>query len=1207
MALQDYKFLSCCLFFIVITTLEVTLASADAIQGCGGFVEASSSLIKSRKSTDAKLDYSHITVELRTLDGLVKDRTQCAPNGYYFIPVYDKGSFVIKIKGPQGWSWDPDQVPVLVDHTGCNGNEDINFRFTGFSISGKVVGAVGGESCSSTNGGPSNVNVELLNPSGDLVSSVLTSVAGSYSFTNIIPGRYNLHASHDDLTIKVEGSTEVELGFGNGEVDDIFFVSGYDISGLVVAQENPILGVHFYLYSNDVKEVHCPQGSGNAPGQSTALCHAISDADGTFKFKSIPCGVYEVIPYYKGENTVFDVSPPSVVVTVKHDHETISGKFQVTGFSVGGRVVDANGKGVDGVKIVVDGLERSITDKEGYYKLDQVTSKQYLIEATKEHYKFEKLINLMVLPNMASIVDIKAVSYDVCGLVQTVDSGYKVKVALTHGPQNVKPQMKKTDDSGYFCFEVPPGDYRLSAIAATPETTPDLLFSPPHIDVNVNGPLLSLKFYQAQVNVRGSVTCKEKCDSSVSVALVRSDTKNNEERQTVGLTDQSSEFLFQNVLPGKYGLEVKHLSKGAISGEDKWCWEQSSVLLNVGTEDVEGINFVQKGYWVNLVSTHDVDAYLHQSDGSHVNLKIKKGPQRICIETPGVHELHFVNSCILFGSLPVKIDTANALPIYLRGEKYLLQGQIRVQLSSQNSVGQLPENLSIDILNDEGTVIDGSTARFVVTENEESNTALYEFEVWANPGERLTFVPRDTWSKMEKKILFYPRQHQVKVAHDGCQASVPPFSGRLGLYIEGSVSPPLPDVIIRIKAAGDSRNAQIKKNELAFETSTSKDGLFIGGPLYDDIPYQIEASKSGYHVKETGPNSFSCQKLGQISVHIHSKEDADELFPSVLLSLSGEDGYRNNSISAAGGTFIFDNLFPGSFYLRPLLKEYAFSPSAQAIELGSGESREVVFQATRVAYSAMGVVTLLSGQPKEGVSVEARSDLKGFYEESVTDSSGSYRLRGLEPDTTYTVRVARKGGFDNSQIERASPESVVVKVGYEDIRRLDFLVFEQPDMTLLTGIVDGNRIKELHQHLRLEVRSASDPSNIESLLPLPLSNFFQVKGLPRGKHLVQLRSALSSSSTLRFESQVIEVDLEKNTQIHVDRLRYKVEDDRHKQELTPAPVYPLIVGVSVIALLISMPRLKDMYQTSVGGVLVPGPSASAKKEVRKTAVRKRTY
>lgn len=40
-------------------------------------------------------------------------------------------------------------------------------------------------------------------------------------------------------------------------------------------------------------------------------------------------GVYELIPYYKGENTVFDVSPPSATVTVQHDHATISEKFQV--------------------------------------------------------------------------------------------------------------------------------------------------------------------------------------------------------------------------------------------------------------------------------------------------------------------------------------------------------------------------------------------------------------------------------------------------------------------------------------------------------------------------------------------------------------------------------------------------------------------------------------------------------------------------------------------------------------------------------------------------------------------------------------------------------------------------------------------------------------------------------------------------------------
>ncbi|KAH7862687.1 hypothetical protein Vadar_008104 [Vaccinium darrowii] len=1201
MAFKFHYLLTSFFFFVITATSHAT---ADLIQGCGGFVEASSALIKSRKPTDAKLDYSHVTVELCTVDGLVKDRTQCAPNGYYFIPVYDKGSFVIKIRGPEGWSWDPDQVPVVVDHTGCNANEDINFRFTGFTVSGKVGGAVGGGSCPNKNGGPSNVKVELLSSTGDLVSSVLTSSTGSYSFTNIIPGKYKLCASRSDLNVEHRGSMEVEVGFGNGLVEDLFFVSGYDIRGSVVAQGNPILGVHIYLYSSDVPSLECPQGPGNAPGERKPLCHAVSDEEGMFTFNSIPCGVYELIPYYKGENTVFDVSPPSMSVSVEHDHATVVPKFQVTGFSVGGRVVDGNGVGVDGVKIIVDGHERCVTDKEGYYKLDQVTSSRYTIEAKKEHYKFDKLKDFMVLPNMASVVDIKAVSYDVCGVVQMVSLGYKAKVALTHGPENVKPQVKQTDESGNICFEVPPGEYRLSALAAKPESAPELLFLPPHVDVLVNRPVLNVEFYQAQVNVLGEVLCKEKCGSSVSVTLVRLGGKSREERKPVYLTDESSAFMFTNVLPGKHRLEVKHTSVKE-SGEDKWCWEQRFIDVDVATDDVKGITFVQKGYWVNVISTHNVDAYMTQPDGSTVNLIIKKGSQQICVESPGVHELQFVNSCIFFGSSSRKIDTSNPLPIYLKGERYLLTGQIHVDSSSLGGVDELPETISVDILNSEGTLLDGTAARLVPSENDKASAAVYEYSVWANPGEKLTFTPQDSRDKAQKQVLFYPRQHVVSVTQDGCQASIPAFSGRPGLYIEGSVSPPLSGVHMRVIAGGDSRYVPLKKGDVAIETVTGTDGFYVGGPLYDDISYSIEASKPGYYVKPVGPHSFSCQKLGQISVRIYSKDDVNEPFPSVLLSLSGEDGYRNNSITAAGGSFLFDNLFPGSFYLRPLLKEYAFSPPAQAIDLGSGEASEIIFQATRVAYSAMGLVTLLSGQPKEGVPVEARSESKGFYEETVTDSLGNYRLRGLHPDTTYTVKVAEKGDLKSSRIERTSPESVSVKVGSDDIRGLDFLVFEQPELTILSGHVEGKRIDELHSHLRVEIKSANDPSKIESVFPLPLSNFFQVKDLPRVKHLLQLRSALPSA-THKFESDVIEVDLEKHTQIHVGPIRYRVEEDFHKQELTTAPVYPLIAGVSVIALFICMPRLKDLYQATMG-VYVSSSNANGKKEVRKPVIRKKTY
>ncbi|CAN8280635.1 unnamed protein product [Cochlearia groenlandica] len=1181
-------------FLLVICT--VYGVSADSIKGCGGFVEASSSLVRSRNGADVKLDFSHITVELQTVDGFVKDSTQCAPNGYYFIPVYDKGSFILKINGPEGWSWNPNKVPVVVDDSSCNNNEDINFHFTGFALSGKVLGAVGGESCVIKNGGPASVNVELLSSDGDAIASVLTSSDGSYLFKNIIPGKYNIRASHPELQVEVRGSTEVELGFANGVVDGIFFVLGYDLKGSVVAQGNPILGVHIYLHSDDVSMVDCPQGFGDASGERKPLCHAVSDADGSFSFKSIPCGKYELVPHYKGENTVFDVSPPVMTVSVEHQHVTVPKKFQVTGFSIGGRVVDGNSMGVEGVKILVDGTIRSVTDKEGYYKLDQVTSNRYTIDAVKEHYKFDKLKKFMVLPNMASLPDISAVSYDICGVVQMFGSGHKAKVALTHGPTNVKPQMKHTDESGTFCFEVPPGEYRLSALAATPKSASELLFLPAYMDVTIKSPLLNIKFSQARVNVHGSVTCKEKCGPSVSVALVG--VAGDREKKTIVLTDESSQFHFSDILPGKYRVEVKSISPKAASEEDSWCWDRSTIDVNVGAEDIKGIEFLQKGYWINIISTHEVDAQIAHPIGSPTNLKIKKGSQKLCVESPGGHELQLSESCLSFGRNTVKIDVSNPQPIHLKAEKYLLKGLVKVESSSTEIESEVPENFIVDMQDVEGSVINSISAKLAT-----DGHGVYEYYTWANLGEKIIFVPRDSRGNLEKKMLFYPKELRAVVSNDGCQVSVSPFTGRLGLYIQGSVSPPLSGVHIKVSAAKASLISSLKKGEVAFETSTLPDGSFVAGPLYDDIPYDTEASKPGYHIKRLGPSSFSCQKLGQISVRVVSKDNAETSIPPLLLSLSGDHGYRNNSISGGGGHFVFDSLFPGNFYLRPLLKEYSFKPSTLAIELGSGESSEAVFEATRVAYSAMGRVALVSGQPQEGVAIEARSDSKGYYEETTSDINGNYRLRGLHPEAAYVIRVSKKHGSANSEIERASPVSVSLEIGYEDMNGLDFLVFEQPETTILTCHVEGKHKEEVNSNLVVEIRSAMDESKIENVFPLPLSNFFQVKGLSRGKHRVQIKSNRhSSSSSYKVESEFIEVDFEKNAQIHVGPLRYSIVADHQSLEVTPAAILPLVIGVSTIALFLSIPRLKEMYQAALGI-----SSLGAKREPRKAVPRKKTF
>ncbi|KAL3685292.1 hypothetical protein R1sor_003314 [Riccia sorocarpa] len=498
--------LSCIVAVFSFLQLAVGVA-ADSIQGCGGFVEASSLLAKLRRPSDPMLDYSLMTIELHTLDGLIKDRTQCAPNGYYYLPVYDRGTFVLKIKGPEGWTFEPEQVTALVGHNGCNNNDDINFRYTGFTVSGKVLGASGGASCAGTDS-PGGVTVTAVRD-GEVVEekvTVVTSPGGSYTFKNLHPGKYKLSASHPKWNVQVKGVPEIELGWGNGVVDDMFFIAGYDIDGSVVSQGNPVLGVEVYLYSNGVQELSCPQGPGIAsPLPKKALCHVVSGVDGKFKFSAVPCGHYQLVPFYKGETTVFDISPPSVDIHITHDSVEISKPFQVTGFSVGGRVVDSQGTGVEGVKIVIGDAERATTDSQGYYKLDQVTSTHYNVKARKPHYKFSTLENYMVLPNMASIPDIKATHYAVCGSVNVLSSAHTGvrQVALTHGPPNVKPQTKRSDESGSFCFEVPPGEYRLSPLTTPAENAAGLIFSPPYLDISVYAPVIDAVFVQELASAPG--------------------------------------------------------------------------------------------------------------------------------------------------------------------------------------------------------------------------------------------------------------------------------------------------------------------------------------------------------------------------------------------------------------------------------------------------------------------------------------------------------------------------------------------------------------------------------------------------------------------------------------------------------------------------------------------------------------------------------
>lgn len=69
-------------------------------------------------------------------------------------------------------------------------------------------------------------------------------------------------------------------------------------------------------------------------------------------------------------------------------------------------------------------------------------------------------------------------------------------------------------------------------------------------------------------------------------------------------------------------FQVRHSSsEGSV--KDDWCWDQNAMNIDIGINDVKDIVFVQKGYWIELVSTHDTEAYIQLPDSSKRDLSIK--------------------------------------------------------------------------------------------------------------------------------------------------------------------------------------------------------------------------------------------------------------------------------------------------------------------------------------------------------------------------------------------------------------------------------------------------------------------------------------------------------------------------------------------------------------------------------------------------------
>ena len=357
--------------FIVSCAISYFVSSVTSqdVLGAGGF-------IRSKKN----IDFSRIHVDLYTQTpggGRRKvESTDAAPhNGYYFIPVEEVGTYILKPVAPRGWKIEPEERIVSID--GKADNEEFDFTFIGFGITGAVLSR-------SQTFGPQGITIELVSPDSpkNVLQSAKTDEKGQYVFFGVLPGRYFLRIGQEDKS-EFDFDTvqhEVDVGEDVG-ASTPFQILGYRVKGSIFTSNREALPDLKLLLKSSGKIIKTVK----------------SDQKGHFSFSSVDHGDYVVaFDVSEQSQSSLELERTEIPVTVEHSHQVVP-SFLVKSFSANGKVMASSKaqKSLAGVKVRaifggnVPDLE-TVTDKEGNFRLTGIQPGHSLqIKAVLDGYDFE--------------------------------------------------------------------------------------------------------------------------------------------------------------------------------------------------------------------------------------------------------------------------------------------------------------------------------------------------------------------------------------------------------------------------------------------------------------------------------------------------------------------------------------------------------------------------------------------------------------------------------------------------------------------------------------------------------------------------------------------------------------------------------------------------------------------------------------------------
>jgi len=1059
---------------LLLATVLGALAQDD-VQGCGGFVRPPAA--KGAGNTD--MNMTPVKVKLLSASGAVKAETECAPNGYYYMPTYDAGPHVLKVEGPLGWIFDTETRKV----DSCEDGRDIDFAVTRFALAGRVLTL--GDS-----DGPSGVTLKLSGKSREFKAK--TGAGGHYSFDDAPAGAYTLTASHASYKFKTS-SVQVEIAQGAAGISETFGVLGYDVTGSVTypralaAEGVPLLMKPLDGSARPASAQCTLSASAKAAG---AWCSTVSGAKGGYTFEGSPAGKFSISVDFADASSAAYESVSDVQADVAHAHAVASGKMELSGFSLSGKVVDSAGAGVAGADVTVNGAKVATTDATGTYTLKTVPG-TYTIEAKKEGLSFEPLKKYQISAALRRIGSVSSDMVTLCGAVSVTDAKISKKgLSVTiEGPRGQKGGSAKTDANGEYCWLGRPGDYkvRLAAVEGA-------VFAPASRTCSTKaGAMKGCDFAQESLDVSGSIGHQDIDALRAAVGKVKVVLKQGSKIVRETLMNEGGGFEIKDILPGEYTVQP------VFPG---WCWgegDKGRKVVKIGQEAASGMMFIALGHEVEAYSDRDADLTLKNTTGPFTQvISVSKGTQTLCVKKQGNFQI-IATQCSQVAVPHLTIPTSGRVD--LSPSRFAFVAAVEsaqeipgLQMHFSATRGGEKRDVTVAMTRGTGAARTRYTAVLWVGEDE---------EVVASPRsdamENL-FTPETESRKVQASRLMCPRDADVI------------FQAEKGVMVSGVVSPPTPGVLVRVMPKGAASGSQAVATGV-----TSADGAYSIGPLQGARKdFSVEAVKEGFEFTQDAAGNLVSVRMGEVPVYVSGSDGALE---AAFLSLSSSSGFRQNNRTTADGSFTFKSLAPGDYFLRPALKEYEFSPASASLSVAEGSNAPVKFKGSRVSFSCFGSVTLLDGNPEAQVVVEAVSVSDAtIREEAVSEADGTFRIRGLTPGK---YKVGLKA--DAPKHEHSVPREVEITMGKADSKgAVSLMAFRRPQRLTLAG-----RVAAVQEHLvsvTVEVALASNPGVVIKTVSLSAGDYFEFADMARDAYFVKAVTSLDSRVFV-IENPAVKVEL----------------------------------------------------------------------------------